>query len=97
LHPNGHELYILKTWLNHDSGQGDLVGRIKEHGSDSLGHWSWIKLVGKNQKLITVILAYQVCSRPTNQSGTTAYHQQESCSANEVSRKPNRGNISSVI
>jgi hypothetical protein len=58
--------------------QGDIVGRIKERGSDPLGRWTWIKLVGKDQKLITLISAYQVCAKPTNRSGTTAYHQQES-------------------
>jgi hypothetical protein len=51
--------------------QGDVVGRIKEKGSDSLGRWSWIKLVGRNQRLITMISAYQVCVRPTNITGTT--------------------------
>lgn len=58
--------------------QGNLVGRIKERGSDSLGRWTWMKLIGKNKKLITIISAYQVCMRPTNITGTTAYHQQES-------------------
>jgi hypothetical protein len=58
--------------------QGDLVGRIKDRGSDSLGRWSWMTMVGKNQRLVTVISAYQVCIRPTNRTGTTAYHQQES-------------------
>jgi hypothetical protein len=58
--------------------QGNLVGRIKEQGSDSLGRWTWIKLIGKNKKLITIISAYQVCARPTNKTGTTAYHQQAS-------------------
>jgi hypothetical protein len=57
--------------------QGDLVGRIKDRGSDQMGRWTWIKLVGKNQRLVTVISAYQVCTRPTNKTGTTAYHQQE--------------------
>jgi hypothetical protein len=58
--------------------QGDLVGRIKNQGSNLLGRWSWLKLVGKNQRLVTVILACQVCGHPTNQTGATAYHQQES-------------------
>jgi hypothetical protein len=58
--------------------QGDLVGRITERGSDSMGRWSWIKLVGKNQRLVTLISAYQVCARPTNRTGITAYHQQQS-------------------
>jgi hypothetical protein len=46
--------------------QGDIVGRIKERGSDSMGRWSWLKLIGRNKRLITVISAYQVCTRPTN-------------------------------
>ena len=58
--------------------QGDLVGRIKERGSDSLGRWSWMTMVGKNQRMITIISAYQVCARSSKRTGTTAYHQQES-------------------
>jgi hypothetical protein len=57
---------------------GNLVGQVTDRGSNSLSRWSWLKLVGKKQRLITIISAYQVCVRPTNQSGTTAYHQQES-------------------
>jgi hypothetical protein len=41
---------------------GDLIGRIKDKGSDYMGWWSWMKFVGKNQRLITIILAYQVCA-----------------------------------
>jgi hypothetical protein len=37
-----------------------------------------MKLVGRNNKIIMLISAYQVCVRPTNRTGTTAYHQQES-------------------
>lgn len=58
--------------------QGDVVGRIKDRGSDPLGRWSWIKMVGKNHRIVTLISAYQVCAKPTNRTGTTAYHQQES-------------------
>jgi hypothetical protein len=58
--------------------QGNVVGRVKEKGSDQLGRWSWIKLLGRNKRLITLISAYQVCACPTNKTGTTAYHQQES-------------------
>jgi hypothetical protein len=58
--------------------QGDIVGWIKDRGSDSLGRWSWIKLVGQNNCLFTLISAYQVCLRPTNGSSTPTYHQQES-------------------
>ena len=58
--------------------QGAIVGRIKDKGSDSLGRWSWLKLVRQNKRIITIISSYQVCSQPTHQTGTTAYHQQES-------------------
>ena len=58
--------------------QGDIVGRIKDRGSDSLSRWAWMKLVGQDRQIITVISAYQVCVQNSNGSGTTAYHQQES-------------------
>ena len=67
--------------------QGDVVGRKNEKGSDSLGRWTWIKLVGCNQKIITLISAYQVCVRPTKKTGTTAYHQQESLLRQKGARK----------
>jgi hypothetical protein len=69
--------------------QGDMIGRIKEKGSDTLGRWTWMKLVGKEQKIITVISAYQVCIRPTNRTGTTAYHQQESLLRQKGAKKAN--------
>jgi hypothetical protein len=68
--------------------QGNVVGRIKERGSDPLGRWSWIKLIGRNKRLITVISAYQVCIRPTHATGTTAYHQQESLLRQKGITKP---------
>jgi hypothetical protein len=69
--------------------QGDMVGRIKDRGSDSLGRWTWMKLVGRNNKIITIISAYQVCVRPTNRTGTTAYHQQESLLRLKGAKKAN--------
>jgi hypothetical protein len=68
--------------------QGDVVGRIKERGSDPLGRYSWLKLIGRNKRLITVISAYQVCVRPTHATGTTAYHQQESLLRQKGHQKP---------
>jgi hypothetical protein len=68
--------------------QGNVVGRIKERGSDPLGRWSWIKLIGRDKRLITVISAYQVCVRPTHPTGTTAYHQQESLLRQQGIPKP---------
>ncbi len=58
--------------------QGDITGRIKEKGSDHMGRWSWIKFIGRNSRIITVISAYQVCVRPIHATGTTAFHQQQS-------------------
>jgi hypothetical protein len=68
--------------------QGNVVGRIKERGSDPLGRWSWIKLIGRNKQLITVISAYHVCVQPTHTTGTTAYHQQESLLRQKGIQKP---------
>ena len=58
--------------------QGDIIGRIKERGNDPLGRWTWMKFIGREKRLITVISAYQVCKRPTHATGTTAFHQQAS-------------------
>jgi hypothetical protein len=68
--------------------QGDVVGRIKDRGSDSMGRWSWFKLIGRDKRLITVISAYQVCTRPTYSTGSTAYHQQESLLRQKGIHKP---------
>ena len=68
--------------------QGNTVGRIKERGSDTLGRWSWIKLLSRNKGLITIISAYQVCVRPTHSTGTTAFHQQESLLRQQGVHKP---------
>ncbi len=37
-----------------------------------------MKSIGRNRRLTTSISAYTVCVRPTNSTGTTAYHHQES-------------------
>ncbi len=56
---------------------GDITGRIREQGSDDLGRWSFMKFQGKSGRVVTHIAAYQVCVRPTNKTGLTAFHQQE--------------------
>ena len=56
--------------------QDDLVSRLTSKGKDSLGRWSYCKYSGRNGKIISVITIYQVCVRPTNKIGNTAYHQQ---------------------
>jgi hypothetical protein len=57
---------------------GNIVGRQEPNGKggDSLGRWSYMHFRRKEAPPLTVITAYQVCSRPTNILGNTAYHQQ---------------------
>jgi hypothetical protein len=56
--------------------QDDLVSRLLSKGTDPFGRWSFCKYSGRNGKIIAVITIYQVCIRPTNKTGNTAYHQQ---------------------
>jgi exonuclease III len=58
-------------------GHDDIVGRMVATGEDRMGRWSWTKLSGSRGKRINFVVVYQVCSRPTNKTGITAYHQQE--------------------
>jgi hypothetical protein len=57
---------------------GSVVGRQEPNGrgGDTMGRWSYLQLQRKHFPPITVISAYQVCPRPTNPLGNTAYHQQ---------------------
>jgi hypothetical protein len=55
---------------------GHMIGRIKSRGNDKQGRWTYIKLLGRSDKVITLISAYQVCVNA--RTGTTAYHQQQS-------------------
>eukprot|EP00957_Ditylum_brightwellii_P155932 11869613-Ditylum_brightwellii.AAC.1 len=41
--------------------QGDIVGQIIESGQDEMGQWVYAKLAAKNDKIITIITAYQLC------------------------------------
>jgi hypothetical protein len=43
---------------------GNAVARVKEVGSDDLGRWSYIKLRGKEGRVINIITVYQVCKKP---------------------------------
>jgi hypothetical protein len=56
---------------------GNIVGRILERGGDFLGRWSFIRYGGTGTRTVMVVSAYQVCVRPTNLHGTTAFHQQQ--------------------
>jgi hypothetical protein len=57
---------------------GSIVSRLEPNGvyGDPMGRWSAIHLRRRHQPPVTVITAYQVCPRPTNLLGNTAYHQQ---------------------
>jgi hypothetical protein len=60
-----------------------LLGRIANQlepqgkGGDSLGRWSYVHLRRRNLPPLTIVSIYQVCPRPTNILGKTAYHQQQ--------------------
>jgi hypothetical protein len=57
--------------------QGDVTGRIHLHESDKYGRWLYLSTQQGAQGIRTpFITAYQVCKKPTNKTGTTAYHQQ---------------------
>eukprot|EP00957_Ditylum_brightwellii_P185241 14105823-Ditylum_brightwellii.AAC.1 len=55
--------------------QGDLVGQIIESGQDEMGQWVYTKLAAKNDKIITIIMAYQPC-KVSKKNGIMGYHQQ---------------------
>jgi len=57
---------------------GDVASRLEPQGKggDPMGRWSYLHLRRKDSPPITIISAYQVCPRPTNLLGNTAYHQQ---------------------
>jgi hypothetical protein len=56
--------------------QGDITGCIQIHGSDKYGRWSYVTTTGTQGSINIFITAYQVCKKPTNKVGITAYHQQ---------------------
>ena len=70
---------IFKPGGTFAMAHGDVVGRIKDKGSDPYGRWSYMKFIGSGNKLITFISAYQVCENRNAQSsdGMTAYNQQQ--------------------
>ena len=57
---------------------GDVVSRLEPQGKggDHMGRWSYLHLRREALPPVTIISAYQVCPRPTNLLGNTAYHQQ---------------------
>ena len=58
---------------------GPICSRLEPEGkgSDTLGRWCYVTLRRKALPPLTIISAYQVCPRPTNVLGNTAYHQQQ--------------------
>ena len=57
---------------------GEIASRKEPQGqgSDPMGRWTYLHLHRHGRSPITIIAAYQVCPRPTNILGNTAYHQQ---------------------
>jgi hypothetical protein len=66
--PGGTAMFLL----------GSITGRHLESGSDTMGRWAHTRLHGAHHRRITIITCYQVNLHPTNQSGTTSFHQQQS-------------------
>ena len=58
---------------------GHLASRIEPQGTggDTLGRWSFVHIRRRHFPPLTIISVYQVCVRPTNFLGNTAYHQQQ--------------------
>ena len=57
---------------------GEVVSRLEPNGidEDPMGRWTCLHMRRKNLPPLTIVTAYQVCPRPTNALGNTAYHQQ---------------------
>ena len=55
-----------------------ILGRLLHNGrgGDAMGRWSYIHLKRHNLPPVTIISIYQVCTSPTNEIGSTAWHQQ---------------------
>ena len=58
---------------------GPVAGRLEPQGKggDPMGRWSFTTLRRRNLPPLTILSVYQVCPRPTNIIGNTAYHQQQ--------------------
>jgi exonuclease III len=52
-------------------------GHVPNTISDSWGRWTKLELQARCDRKVLFITAYQVCATPTNEKGSTAYHQQE--------------------
>lgn len=58
---------------------GNTVGRIEPqgNGTDRMGRWTYYTLRRRHQTPLTIYSVYMVCQKPTNETGTTSYHQQK--------------------
>jgi hypothetical protein len=58
--------------------QGDSTGHITlTPDSDKYGRWSYVTTTGANGSTNIFITSYQICRKPTNRTGITAFHQQQ--------------------
>eukprot|EP00957_Ditylum_brightwellii_P158962 12099155-Ditylum_brightwellii.AAC.1 len=55
--------------------QGDFLTQKITEGKDYMGRWVYSKLAASDNRVITVVTAYQPC-KPSKIMGTTTYHQQ---------------------
>ncbi len=74
------------------SAIGHTVSRVVETGTDDLGRWTYIKLSGKDGKVITFVTVYQICKKPSSSAdkdSCTAYSQQRSLLIQQNKSDPN--------
>ena len=57
--------------------RGNLAGRIVDSGNDKHGRWTYITMVGKKNKCITIFSIYRVCDQKHQSGNCTVYLQQE--------------------
>ena len=53
----------------------DTRGRVLDTFSDPWGRWTALELQARGDRKVLFITAYQVCTHPTNEVGSTVYHQ----------------------
>jgi exonuclease III len=69
---------------------GKISARLLRTGSDSMGRWTYQTYSGKRACNVTIITAYQVCTKSTTQRGRyTAAAQQESLLRQRGKQNPN--------
>ena len=69
---------------------GQIASRKVDEGTDRLGRWAWVQLIGKQEKAILIISAYRVSQTHPGAAGyTTAYMQQYRALLKANVSKPN--------